>query len=95
MDVVNETISRDGEWFAEKPGFKKWENPWTQIGLNDDGIPIYIIKAFEIANKYAPNISLVYNQHGGMEFQRFVARHNGFASTPLTRKRFSPNLPDV
>ena len=67
MDVVNETVSRNGEWFAEKPGFKKWENPWTQIGLNDDGIPIYIIKAFEIANKYAPNISLVYNQHGGME----------------------------
>ena len=67
MDVVNETVTRKGEWFAEKPGFKKWENPWTQIGLNDDGIPIYIIKAFEIANKYAPNISLVYNQHGGME----------------------------
>ena len=67
MDVVNETVSRNGEWFAEKPGDKKWENPWTQIGLNDDGIPIYILRAFEIANKYAPNVSLVYNQHGGME----------------------------
>ncbi len=67
MDVVNETVSRNGDWFAEKPGYKKWENPWTQIGLNDDGIPIYIIRAFEIANEFAPNISLVYNQHGGME----------------------------
>ena len=67
MDVVNETVTRKGDWFAEKPGFKKWENPWTQIGLNEDGIPIYIIRAFEIAMKYAPNVSLVYNQHGGME----------------------------
>ena len=30
-------------------------------------MPLYITKAFEIANKYAPNISLVFNQHGGME----------------------------
>ncbi|GIR98034.1 MAG: hypothetical protein CM15mP101_04040 [Flavobacteriaceae bacterium] len=44
-----------------------WENPWTQIGLNDDGFPIYIVKAFEIANKYAPNVKLVYNHNGGME----------------------------
>ena len=67
MDVVNETVSRNGEWFSEKPGYKKWENPWTQIGFNDDGIPIYITRAFEIANKHAPNVSQVYNQHGGME----------------------------
>ena len=51
MDVVNETVLRNGEWFAEKPGDNSWENPWTQIGLNDDGIPIYILRAFEIANK--------------------------------------------
>ena len=67
MDVVNETVLRNGEWFAEKPGDNSWENPWTQIGLNDDGFPIYIIRAFEIANKYAPNIRLVYNHNGGME----------------------------
>lgn len=67
MDVVNETVTPQGEWFKEKKGFKKWENPWTQIGLNEDGIPLYIIRAFEIANEYAPNISLVYNQHGGMQ----------------------------
>jgi GH35 family endo-1,4-beta-xylanase len=67
MDVVNETVNRNGTWFAEKPGDKKWENPWTQIGLNEDGIPIYIVRAFEIANEFAPNISLVYNQHASME----------------------------
>jgi len=67
MDVVNETVLRNGEWFAEKPGDNSWENPWTQIGLNEDGFPIYIIRAFEIANKYAPNIRLVYNHNGGME----------------------------
>ena len=67
MDVVNETVTRNGTWFAEKPGDSKWENPWTQIGLNADGIPLYIVRAFEIANEFAPNISLVYNQHAGME----------------------------
>ena len=67
MDVVNETVSRNGTWFGEKPGDNKWENPWTQIGFNDDGIPLYIVRAFEIANEFAPNVSLVYNQHAGME----------------------------
>ncbi len=67
MDVVNETINDDGTWFGPKPGTDQWENPWLKIGLNDDGIPVYIVKAFEIANKYAPNLKLVFNQHGGME----------------------------
>ena len=67
MDVVNETILRNGSWFAEKPGVDKWENPWTQIGINEDGFPKYIVKAFEIANKHATNIKLVYNHNGGME----------------------------
>ena len=67
MDVVNETITREGNWFKEKAGMDKWENPWVQIGRDENGYPSYIIKAFEIANRYAPNISLVFNQHGGME----------------------------
>ena len=67
MDVVNETVLRNGSWFAEKPGNNKWENPWTQIGINEDGFPKYIVRAFEIANKYATNIKLVYNHNGGME----------------------------
>ena len=31
MDVVNETVLRNGEWFKEKPGDSAWENPWTQM----------------------------------------------------------------
>lgn len=67
MDVVNETIERDGSWFGTKPGVKEWENPWVTIGNDENGYPLYISKAFEISNKYAPNISQVFNQHGGME----------------------------
>ena len=40
MDVVNETVE-EMENGLEKPGNDKWENPWTQIGLNEDGIPLY------------------------------------------------------
>ena len=67
MDVVNETITPEVEWFEEKPGVKLWENPWEQIGRDENDVPLYITKAFEIANKYATEKSLVFNQHGGME----------------------------
>ena len=67
MDVVNETVNADGSWFAEKSGTDTWENPWLQIGLNSDNIPIYIVKAFEIANEHATNKSLIYNHHTGVE----------------------------
>jgi len=67
MDVVNETVDRDGEWFKDKPGTSGWENPWVKMGYDNQGVPLYITKAFEIANTYAPNISQIYNQHGGME----------------------------
>jgi GH35 family endo-1,4-beta-xylanase len=68
MDVVNETVDKGGKWFGPKPGTNQWENPWLKIGLNKDGIPIYIVKAFEIATKNAdPNIKLVYNQHLTMD----------------------------
>lgn len=67
MDVVNETILRDGTWFGPKKGTDKWENPWLKIGLDENGFPLYILKAFEIANRYAPNLKLVYNQNVGME----------------------------
>ena len=71
MDVVNETIDKNtGEWFGPKPGTDKWENPWTIIGFDttDDGLnpPLYIDKAFELANKYAPDIKQIINQHGTM-----------------------------
>ena len=67
MDVVNETILSNGQWTDRKDGTNLWENPWTQIGKNTDGIPLYIVKAFEIAKQYAPNVSLVFNQHAGMQ----------------------------
>ncbi len=67
MDVVNETILRNGEWFGPKKGTHQWENPWLKIGLNEDGYPLYILKAFKIATTHAPNLKLVYNQNVGME----------------------------
>jgi len=66
MDVVNETIDMNANWTIEKDG-TGYQNPWTQIGENEDGIPLYIIRSFEIAKEYAPNISLVFNQHQGMQ----------------------------
>ena len=48
-----------------KPGISNWENPWTQIGLTAEEIPIYILRAFEIATQHAPNVKLVYNQMEG------------------------------
>ena len=66
MDVVNETIDMNANWTIEKDG-TGYQNPWTQIGENADGIPLYIIRSFEIAKEYAPNISLVFNQHQGMQ----------------------------
>lgn len=70
IDVVNETITREGEWFGPKPGTGKWQNPWPQIGFDESHPlrpPLYIKRAFEVAAKHAPNIKLLFNQHGGME----------------------------
>ncbi len=67
MDVVNETILTNGDWFGPKPGNDKWENPWLQMGLDKNGYPNYIIKAFEIATNHATNKKLIFNQNGGMQ----------------------------
>ena len=70
IDVVNETITRDGEWFGPKPGVGKWQNPWTQIGFDETHPlrpPLYIKRTFEIASKHGTNMKLLFNQHGGME----------------------------
>ena len=74
LDVVNETIDEQGNWFGPLPGTEVWQNPWPLLGFEIDipaqfpllrkkGVPVYIIKAFELANKHAPNLSLVLNQH--------------------------------
>ncbi|MDA7885766.1 endo-1,4-beta-xylanase [Pirellulales bacterium] len=70
VDIVNETVTREGEWFGPKPGVGKWQNPWTQIGFDESHSlrpPLYIKRTFEIANEHGPNLKLLYNQHGGME----------------------------
>lgn len=81
MDVVNETVVTNrmadsvyhyntGDWFGPLAGEVRWQNPWTILGFVTDSdlkIPVYIPMAFEIANKNAPNVKLLYNQHGGME----------------------------
>ena len=70
LDVVNETIAPDGTWFGPKAGDNLWENPWTIMGHDNNHPlhpPIYIKKAFEIANEHAPDIKLIINQHGQFE----------------------------
>ena len=70
IDVVNETVDSNGEWLGPKPGVGKWENPWPKMGYDEsDSLrpPLYIQRAFKIANKYAPNTKLIINQHGSMQ----------------------------
>ena len=67
MDVVNETVLPNGEWFGPKKGTSSWENPWLKMGLDSNGFPNYILKSFEIATKNATNIKLVYNHNAGMQ----------------------------
>lgn len=81
MDVVNETIctvfikdplgnQNAGDWFAPRAGTDKWENPWTPIGFDESTplrVPLYINRAFELAEKYAPNVKKIINQHGDFE----------------------------
>ncbi|WP_170110300.1 endo-1,4-beta-xylanase [Flavilitoribacter nigricans] len=71
LDVVNETIDKkNGDWFGPKPGTDSWENPWPQMGYDENHElrpPIYIKKAFEIANRHATSMQLIINQHGALE----------------------------
>lgn len=63
MDVVNETVIK-GKWHTNKPG-TNWECPWFILGQDTDKnqTPLYIIRAFEIANEYAPDLKLILNHH--------------------------------
>lgn len=67
-NTINHSI---GSWMGPKKGNNTWENPWTIMGfdtvkVNTEPfvIPKYIIKSFELANKYAPNVKKVWNTHG-------------------------------
>lgn len=70
MDVVNETVD-DGAWFGPLAGSGEgmWENPWPKMGYDTDvnQTPLYIKKAFQLSNQYAPNIKQLYNHHEGPE----------------------------
>ena len=63
MDVVNETVAQ-GVWHTDKPG-TNWECPWYKIGQDNDKnmTPLYIKIAYEIAQQYAPDTKLIFNQH--------------------------------
>ncbi|HKJ80179.1 MAG TPA: endo-1,4-beta-xylanase, partial [Prolixibacteraceae bacterium] len=71
LDVVNETVFHaDGRWFGPEDGSDNWNNPWPRIGFDEAHElrpPLYIKKAFEIANEHGSNFKLIINQHGGME----------------------------
>lgn len=77
MDVVNETIAvekfdryKPGDWFGPRKGIDKWENPWTILGYDNStplNVPVYIDRAFELSNQYAPNVKQIINQHGAFE----------------------------
>lgn len=81
LDVVNETIvpkpikdalgnQEPGEWFGPREGTDKWENPWTILGFDESSdlkVPIYIDRAFELANTHAPSVKQIINQHGNFE----------------------------
>jgi len=63
LDVVNETVD-GGSWHTNKPG-TGWECPWYIIGQDTDPnqTPLYIKKAFEIADPLAPDMKLIFNHH--------------------------------
>jgi len=74
MDVVNETVVggetnkssyKVGDWFGPIDG-EDFQNPWLMIGQDqstDLQVPLYIIRAFELANQYAPGVKMLYNHH--------------------------------
>lgn len=59
------------DWFGPKKGDKDWQNPWTIMGFEhvtfqgkELEIPKYVLEAFKIANKNAPSVKLIWNDHG-------------------------------
>ena len=64
LDVVNEVV-QGGSWKKDEPGTGGWEMPWYKIGRDTDAkkTPLYIRYAFDIANKYAPDMKLIFNHH--------------------------------
>jgi hypothetical protein len=61
-----------GNGLGPRPQGDPWENPWYKIGRDTDknNTPLYIKKAFQIADQYAPGIKLIYNHHENPEMDR-------------------------
>ena len=57
MDVVNETILTNGEWFGPRPGNDKWENPWLQLGIDQMVILTILLKLLKLHQ----NLQLIKN----------------------------------
>lgn len=64
-------LYRAYDWFGPRKGNSQWENPWTILGFDTVNfnnqpliIPKYIVKAFQNATKYAPDIKHIWNDHG-------------------------------
>jgi endo-1,4-beta-xylanase len=66
VDVVNETVV-NGKWHTNKKG-TPWELPWFLMGQDTDQnkTPLYIKRSFEIANRYAKDLKLIFNHHEDM-----------------------------
>lgn len=66
LDVINEVV-QGGQWKKNEEGTGGWEMPWFIIGQDNDKnkTPLFIKYAFQVANEYAPDLSLVINQHEG------------------------------
>lgn len=65
LDVVNEIALSDGRWHMPRAGTDLWENPWFLIGQDNDPAqtPLYVSRAFAIANEHAPDMKLILNNH--------------------------------
>lgn len=68
---TDEVTYKKGDWFGPRAGTTSWENPWPKMGFIDtefEGepytIPRYIPLAFSLADKYAPSVKHIVNQHG-------------------------------
>ncbi|HVO40945.1 MAG TPA: endo-1,4-beta-xylanase [Spirochaetia bacterium] len=69
-DVVNEAVTDAGEWRTDSPWFRT-------AGSDDDaeGIPDYVVKAFEYARAADPDVRLFYNDYsieGGAKLEKVV-----------------------
>jgi endo-1,4-beta-xylanase len=80
-DVVNEAVSDDGGW--------RTDSPWYRAAGSDrdeDGIPDYIVRAFEYARAADPQAKLFYNDYNieaGLKLERAFSLARALAARGL------------